>query len=120
MFLILNLIRVKIAVNRSTGKLAAVKIIAKASFNDVKSQERSSLDKEMGIHSLVRHENIIQLYSIFEDFESMYLVLEYAAGGELFNRIAPDIGVEEELAHMYFVQLCAGMVWHYVIFSMRC
>ncbi|KAI9015190.1 kinase-like domain-containing protein [Gaertneriomyces semiglobifer] len=34
--------------------------------------------------------------------------MEYAAAGELFDRIEPDIGIDEEVAHMYFIQLMAG------------
>ncbi|KXS15656.1 kinase-like protein [Gonapodya prolifera JEL478] len=31
--------------------------------------------------------------------------MEYAEGGELFDGIAPDVGMDEDLAHLYFVQL---------------
>jgi serine/threonine-protein kinase Chk1 len=41
----------------------------------------------------------------------MYLALEYAVSGELFDRIAPDVGVDERLAHMYFTQLMAGVAY---------
>jgi serine/threonine-protein kinase Chk1 len=41
----------------------------------------------------------------------MYLALEYAVSGELFDRIAPDVGVDERLAHMYFTQLMNGVAY---------
>lgn len=41
----------------------------------------------------------------------MYLALEYAVSGELFDRIAPDLGVDERLAHMYFKQLLSGVAY---------
>ncbi|PWY98246.1 Pkinase-domain-containing protein [Testicularia cyperi] len=39
----------------------------------------------------------------------VYIVLELGAGGDLFDKIAPDFGVEEDLAHFYFHQLLAGL-----------
>lgn len=39
----------------------------------------------------------------------LYLVLELGAGGDLFDKIAPDYGVDEDLAHFYFQQLLAGL-----------
>ncbi|RUS17371.1 kinase-like domain-containing protein [Endogone sp. FLAS-F59071] len=45
----------------------------------------------------------------YEDDNFTYILMEYAAGGELFDKIAPDIGIEEDLAHFYFRQLIAGL-----------
>ncbi|WP_204266932.1 hypothetical protein, partial [Citrobacter youngae] len=39
----------------------------------------------------------------------LYMVLELGAGGDLFDKIAPDYGVEEDLTHFYFQQLLAGL-----------
>lgn len=39
----------------------------------------------------------------------LYMVLELGAGGDLFDKIAPDYGVEEDLAHFYFQQLLSGL-----------
>lgn len=39
----------------------------------------------------------------------LYLVLELGAGGDLFDKIAPDYGLDEDLAHFYFTQLVAGL-----------
>ena len=33
------------------------------------------------------HPNIVKLYEVFQDNSHWYLVLEYMAGGELFDRI---------------------------------
>ncbi|KAJ7726240.1 hypothetical protein B0H16DRAFT_1735777 [Mycena metata] len=40
------------------------------------------------------------------------MLLELAAGGDLFDKIAPDIGVGDEVAHYYFNQLLAEGVCH--------
>lgn len=38
------------------------------------------------------------------------MFLEYAAGGELFDRIEPDIGMPSYQAQKYFRELIAGVV----------
>ncbi|CAF1125958.1 unnamed protein product [Rotaria sordida] len=38
-----------------------------------------------------------------------HLYLEYAAGGDLFNRIESENGIEENLAQHYFKQVISGM-----------
>ena len=35
----------------------------------------------------VDHPNIVKLYEVFQDSSYYYLVLEYMAGGELFDKI---------------------------------
>ncbi|CAF4947623.1 unnamed protein product, partial [Rotaria socialis] len=63
------------------------------------------------LHKLFRHENIIRFYGYKQQHSNCYLFLEYAAGGELFDKIEPDVGMPEYLAQHYFKQVVAGMVW---------
>lgn len=42
---------------------------------------------EVTIHYQLRHPNVLELVHFFEDESSVYLVLEYAAGGELYRRV---------------------------------
>ncbi|KAG7396367.1 hypothetical protein PHYBOEH_002348 [Phytophthora boehmeriae] len=59
------------------------------------------------------HENVLQLYDVLELVQpsksTIFLVLELAYGGELFDRIRGDSGVEEPIARNYFTQLLAGV-----------
>ncbi|OWZ15208.1 CAMK/CAMKL protein kinase [Phytophthora megakarya] len=59
------------------------------------------------------HENVLQLYDVLELVQpsksTIFLVLELASGGELFDRIRGDSGVEEDVARTYFTQLLAGV-----------
>ncbi|KAG6614366.1 CAMK/CAMKL protein kinase [Phytophthora cinnamomi] len=59
------------------------------------------------------HENVLQLYDVLELVQpsksTIFLVLELAYGGELFDRIRGDAGVEEHTARTYFTQLLAGV-----------
>jgi serine/threonine-protein kinase Chk1 len=98
--------QVRLAVNASSSARCAIKILKKSS--KVVAQP---LEKEILIHrSIPLNSNIIQLYEVKEDSENVYLVMELAEGGELFGRIEPDIGIDEEIAHFYFCQLLAAIV----------
>jgi serine/threonine-protein kinase Chk1 len=65
--------------------------------------------KEFKIHSSVDHPNIIKVLGCAEDTSNIFILLEYAAAGELFDKIEPDVGVGEEVAHFYFNQLIASI-----------
>jgi serine/threonine-protein kinase Chk1 len=102
--------KVRLAVHKSQDnvELLAVKIVKKAHGNDGQALMKNLL-KEVKIHQCLSHKNIAKLFSTTEDDHFVYLVMEYAAGGELFDRIAPDVGLEEDLAHLYFQQLISGV-----------
>ncbi|KAJ3191633.1 Chk1 protein kinase [Irineochytrium annulatum] len=99
---------VRLAVNRVTSQRAAVKIVPKRPGKEGQ-QCRAAILKEITIHQSINHWNVIQFMGRSEDEDAMYIFLEYASAGELFDRIAPDVGVGEDLAHFYFKQLIAGM-----------
>jgi len=51
---------------------------------------------------LIRHPHIIQLYEIIETPKQLYLITEYAPGGELFNYIVENQRVKEKEAARFF------------------
>jgi len=79
---IINKIRVKIAVNSENDEIIAVKIISKQN-----AKVRKNLEREIALHQCLHHENIIQLKRAVEDKNFVYMMMEYAAGGELFDKI---------------------------------
>ncbi|KAI9327767.1 kinase-like domain-containing protein [Obelidium mucronatum] len=92
----------------ATGEQVAVKIVKKKSGNEGLIVRRN-LEKEVMIHKSLRHLNVIQMLQSTEDESFIYIFLDYAAAGELFEHIAPDVGMGEQLAHFYFQQLIAGI-----------
>lgn len=98
---------VKLAVNRTTNECVAVKILQLAKHPELNAD---NLKKEICIMKMLRHENIIRFFGQrTEEGSVCYLFLEYASGGELFDRIEPDRGMEPGMAHYFFVQLLNGM-----------
>ena len=67
-----------------TGQAFAVKIINKA---DLKDSERELLRTEVAVLKLVSHPHIVKLEAVYETSTNIYIVMERAPGGELFNRI---------------------------------
>ncbi|KAK7479422.1 hypothetical protein BaRGS_00029339 [Batillaria attramentaria] len=61
------------------------------------------------IHRMISHPNIIKFYGVRRDGPVQYLFLEYASGGELFDRIEPDVGMPLAEAQTYFRQLIDGL-----------
>lgn len=75
--------KVKIGTHNLTGEKVAVKILEKSKIREVADVERVA--REIHILKLLRHPNIIQLYEIIEDNDKLFLFIEYASGGELFD-----------------------------------
>ncbi|KDQ55379.1 hypothetical protein JAAARDRAFT_159379 [Jaapia argillacea MUCL 33604] len=107
--------RVFRAVNIADHRVAACKVVL---FNEETTDaSRKMLDKEMRVHAALKHTNVLEFLNavVVENngktsyVPGIYMLLEFAAGGDLFDKIAPDVGVGEEVAHYYFNQLIAGM-----------
>ncbi|KAI7254310.1 hypothetical protein D0864_06841 [Hortaea werneckii] len=70
------------------------------------------LKLEISLHQNVcGHQNVIRLLTWGEDTHWMYMAMELADGGDLFDKIEADEGVVEDVAHLYFVQLTNAIGW---------
>lgn len=92
----------KVKLGKYQKKTFAIKIIDKS--------KRSSKEaiKEITIHKMLKHRNIVQLFDHFEDIHSFYLVMNLAEM-ELFDLIEPDEGLHPILIHFYFRQLVSAI-----------
>lgn len=96
---------VRLAVNRKTQEAVAVKIVN----GDKLAGNKDSLKKEVCIHKMLNDIHIIRYYGQRTENNNLYLFLEYAPGGELFDKIEPDVGMPIAQANKYFKQLLSGM-----------
>jgi serine/threonine-protein kinase Chk1 len=70
------------------------------------------LQLELALHARVSpHENIIRYIHHGEDPAWVWMALELAEGGDLFDKIEADEGVAEDVAHLYFTQLVSAIGW---------
>jgi 5'-AMP-activated protein kinase catalytic alpha subunit len=62
-----------------------VKILEKSKITDIADVERVS--REIHILKIVQHPHLCHLYEIIETQRKLYLIMEFASGGELFDYI---------------------------------
>lgn len=58
---------------------------------------------------MVPHENVIDLYDVYEDSNGVHLVLELCSGGELFDRIVAQMRHTEAKAAAVVRQIASGL-----------
>lgn len=75
--------RVKLVINKSTGEAVAMKMIDLLKHPDA----RQNIRKETTVHRMLSNPNIIRYYGQRSEATMEYIFLEYASGGELFDRI---------------------------------
>lgn len=85
----------------------AVKILEKDKIKDKKDIDR--ITREIKILKKVRHPNVIQLYEIIETEKELFLIMEYCAGGELFDYIVSHQRLHEKVGCRFFQELMAGI-----------
>ena len=91
--------------NRQTGEAVAMKMVDTKKHPDASASVR----KEVCIQKCLNHENILRFYGTRRQNDIEYIFLEYASGGELFDRIEPDYGMPMHEARRFFNQLMAGV-----------
>ncbi|UYV81796.1 RPS6KA2 [Cordylochernes scorpioides] len=79
----------KKCLHRGTGEMFAVKIIDK----EMNSQEEIDILLRYG-----KYPNIVTLYDVYEDHNSVYLVMELLTGGELLDKIQSQRCISEREA----------------------
>ncbi|XP_022155553.1 serine/threonine-protein kinase SAPK3-like [Momordica charantia] len=89
--------------DRKTNELVAVKYIERGKKIDEKVQ------REIINHQSLRHPNIIRFKEVFLTPTHLAIVMEYAAGGELFGRICSAGRFSEDEARFFFQQLISGV-----------
>ncbi|XP_028982095.1 serine/threonine-protein kinase grp isoform X2 [Diachasma alloeum] len=96
---------VKLVINKTTGEAVAMKMIDLQKHPDAKQ----NMKKEATVHRMLSNPNIIRYYGQRSEATMEYIFLEYASGGELFDRIEPDIGMPSWEAQRYFKQLISAV-----------
>lgn len=102
--ILLTFFRVFKAVHCETGSIVAMKRLI------LDEDKRIEIAKEILIHQHLKHQNVINFIEVFESSGFIFIVQEFANGGELFEQIEPDYGFPEQVAHFYFVQLIRSIV----------
>ncbi|XP_043862332.1 serine/threonine-protein kinase par-1 isoform X11 [Drosophila santomea] len=101
--------KVQLGINKETGQEVAIKTIKKCKIEAEADLVR--IRREVQIMSSVHHPNIIHIYEVFENREKMVLVMEFAAGGELYDYLSERKVLTEEEARRIFRQVATAVYY---------
>jgi len=91
------------AVHRETGSPAAVKQLTKAKMPS-RNVSRDDVEREIQVWSMLRHENIVQLYDTFEDAGNVFMALEYCDGGDFGDKLVERGTKTTEVEFVHWTQ----------------
>lgn len=92
-----------------TGALYAQKHFRKASLTVHKKLVEQTKTERAILESVNRHPFVVKLYYAFQDQEKLYLILEYAQGGELFTHLAMERMFSEDVASFYMAEMVLAL-----------
>ncbi|XP_059958667.1 serine/threonine-protein kinase Nek1 isoform X5 [Mesoplodon densirostris] len=86
-------------------------VIKEINISSMSSKEREESRREVAVLANMKHPNIVQYRDSFEENGSLYIVMDYCEGGDLFKRINAQKGVlfQEDQILDWFVQICLAL-----------
>ena len=101
---------VKSARHVFTGERVAVKVIDKTKLD---AATKVQMMQEVRLMKLVQHPHVVRLYEVIDTQTKLYLVLELADGGDMYDYIMrhENVGLDEAAARKYFRQIVQAI--HY-------
>ncbi|CAN0177033.1 unnamed protein product [Scytosiphon promiscuus] len=76
---------VSTATDKATGEVVAVKCVPRSKASEAHFRQEADVHREVA-----NHPNVVGLKGIFADEDNFYMVMELAAGGELFERLTTE------------------------------
>ena len=90
---------------RDTGELFALKMVEKRPL------EGSRYESELRILKTVRHPNVVCLHEVFHSSSKVYMVMELATGGDLFDRVYDGGPLSEKQARSVMRMVLSGIAY---------
>ncbi|KAJ1952731.1 MAPK-activated protein kinase Srk1, partial [Dipsacomyces acuminosporus] len=91
---------------QDTREHVAIKAIRKSGITAV---QEANIRKEVAIMDSLHHSRIIRLFDFREARDYYYLIMEYAEGGELFDRVLQLTYLSERLARHVIIQVAEAV-----------
>ncbi|XP_044484109.1 CBL-interacting serine/threonine-protein kinase 4-like [Mangifera indica] len=88
--------------------VVAIKIISKNANLDPNMEARI-VREVAAMRCLQQHPNVLKIHEVMATKTKIYLVMEYASGGELFNKVLRCGRLTESAARRYFQQLVSAL-----------
>ncbi|XP_074005554.1 MAP/microtubule affinity-regulating kinase 3 isoform X4 [Numenius arquata] len=98
---------------QNIGNYRLLKTIGKGNFAKVKLARHiltgRELFREVRIMKILNHPNIVKLFEVIEKEKTLYLVMEYASGGEVFDYLVAHGRMKEKEARAKFRQIVSAV-----------
>ncbi|XP_063255508.1 MAP/microtubule affinity-regulating kinase 3 isoform X10 [Prinia subflava] len=95
------------------GNYRLLKTIGKGNFAKVKLARHiltgRELFREVRIMKILNHPNIVKLFEVIETEKTLYLIMEYASGGEVFDYLVAHGRMKEKEARAKFRQIVSAV-----------
>jgi serine/threonine protein kinase len=98
---------VYLASRKNSDVLYAIKSISKQKI--LRSQMGTQVKKEISIMKGLDHPNIVGIYEVLMSTQFLYIVMEFAPGGELFSKITRTGKLAEVECRRYARHLCSAL-----------
>ena len=85
--------KVRLSTNLRTNEKFAIKCLKKSAIANRENIER--VLREILIVKVLKHKHISTLYDVIDTPQEIYMVMEYASGGELFDYIVSKKRIKE-------------------------
>eukprot|EP00435_Cladocopium_sp_Y103_P070475 s282_g35.t1 len=96
--------------DRKTGNVVAIKQMSKAKLRRGGVKLQDNMGREVVMMRACQHENIAQLFGVFQEEKHVYLVMECCEGGDIGERvISQKAQVSEEQSAEWSRQMCAAV-----------
>ena len=68
-----------------------------------------NVEKEIRIHVDLNHPNIVKLVDFLQEKDTVYLIMEYVSGGNLFDFINRNNRISKKMIHRIFYNVLEGV-----------
>jgi len=100
--------KVKLASNVNNGHNVAVKVIDRSKVVD-RPQGTQQLAREINTMKILRHQNVVRLYEVIHTPAKIFMVMEYASGGDLLAYLNANGRLSEARAAELFGGMLEGL-----------